>query len=645
MGFRYPYLNFALMKEVRLILSRSAGQIAVVCVMLVASCTAIQAQVRFSASCSHKSVGVNQNFQVNYIIEGGEAKTLQPSLGDFQVLSGPNYSSQIQIGNGGASQSVTYSYILRPKKEGTFKFGKAKAGISGVTMESNELTITVTGPVQQQAQQQQRRDPFSDPFGDDDPFEQIQRQMMQQQSQQPQKTNADVDKSIRDNIIVRMETDKNNVYIGERITATIKIYFKLNIGQVAPTKSPTFDGFWSQEVVNNKEIKHHVETFNGQQYYAAELIQYNLYPQRSGALQITPAELNMIVQAPVGRSFWGEQYANVPFKTSTNNVTINVKEVPSAGKPADYNGAVGKFNYDVKISAKEGKTDNALTYTVKISGTGNLKTIELPKPQFPDGFETFDPKVKDEVVNTAAGMSGSIQYDYLIIPHQPGEYKIPGSSFSYFDPSAGKYMSQSSPEFALSIKGAPSQNPNAGQSAMVNKEDVSALHSDIRFIKTKAELQKTRQPLFGSMGYVGLMGTPFFLFVGLLFVRHRTEDLASDVIGAKRRRATKLAKKRLSTADRHLAKNDKQAFYDEVSRAMWGYLGDKLNIDHSHLSKENVEEKLLAKNVRPETIIKLKSLIHTCELALYSPIGAGDEMKQNYNVAIELIADLEDEIK
>lgn len=608
----------------------------------------LSAQVRFSASAPG-SVGINQNFQVDFTVENGSAKSIDPGIGgDFQILSGPNPTQQVQIMNGHMSQSVIYSYIVHPKKEGVYKIGKAKASIEGATMESNELTITVTGPVQQQ--QRRRRDPFNPFDDDDDPFAAMQQQMqqqmqqMQQMHEQPQKSNADIDKAIRDNVIVRMETDRNNVYIGERITATIKIYFKMNIGNVSPTKAPSFDGFWSQEVMNNKQIKERIETYNGQRYYAADLIKYNLYPQRAGALQITPAELNMIVQAEVGRSFWGPEYANVPYKTSSNAVTINVKDVPAAGKPADYNGAVGSFKYEVKLSDKEGKTDNALTYTVKISGVGNLKTIELPKPQFPESFETFDPKVKDDVVNTDGGMSGSIQYDYLVIPHQPGDYKIAGTSFSFFDPGAGKYVTQTSPELALKITGAPSQNPNTG-AAMVSKEDVAALHSDIRFIKMKAVLDKEQAPFFGSVGFIGLVGTPFFAFIGLLFVRRRTEDLAADIVGAKRRRATRLAKKRLSTADKHLAKGNKEPFYDEVSRAMWGYLGDKLNIDLSQLSKDNVEEKLLAKNVKPETIAKLKALIHTCELALYSPVGAGDEMKQNYNAALELIADLEDEIK
>jgi hypothetical protein len=254
--------------------------------------------------------------------------------------------------------------------------------------------------------------------------------------------------------------------------------------------------------------------------------------------------------------------------------------------------------------------------------------------------------VKDDVTNSASGMSGSKQYDYLVIPRQPGDYKIPGSSFSYFDPSAGRYFSLSSPELPLKVTGAPSQNPNSNSGATADKEDVSTLHSDIRFIKTTAgELSRTNKPFFGSARYVGLLATPFLLFVGLVFARKKNEDLAADIVGTKRRRATKLAKKRLSVAEKHLSQNNKPAFYDEVSRAIWGYLGDKLNIDQSQLSKENVEEKLLSKNVKTDTITKLKNLIGTCELALYAPVGGADEMRQNYNIAIALITDLEDEIK
>jgi hypothetical protein len=643
------------MKKTGNIINSSVGRVAIACCLLFTACSSVHAQIKFSASAP-RSVAVNQNFQLTFSVENGSAKTLTPpSLTDFQVLGGPSTSQNMMIVNGTVSQSVSYTYVLRPKKEGSYTIGKATANIEGVNVESNELDITVTGPAQQQAQQ--RRDPFNDPFGDpfgQDPFEQQEQQeQQQQQQQQPQQSTADVQKQLKDNVYVKIVTDKSSVYIGEPVTATIRIYFKnVNIGNLGMNKAPAFDGFWSQEVQMPKEVKPHAETINGQQYNVADIQQYNLYPQRAGNLQISPVELNMVVQAAVRKArrgffdMFGPQYQNFQFKATSNSVTIAVKDVPAAGKPADFSGAVGKFSYTVKLSATEGKTDNAVTYSVKIAGTGNLKTVDLPKPQMPDGFEVFDPKVKEDVTNTAAGMNGSKQYDYLVIPRQPGDYKIPGASFSYFDPSAGKYISISSPELSLKVTGAPSQNPNTNQPSASNKEDVSLLHADIRFIKTRSgDLDKSNTPFFASAGYIGLLVSPFLLFVGLIFVKRRNEGLAADLVGAKRRRATRLAKKRLSVAEKHLSQNNKQAFYDEVSRAMWGYLGDKLNIDQSQLSKDNVEDKLLAKQVKIDTVVKLKSLINTCELALYSPVGAGDEMKQNYHAAISLITDLEDEIK
>ncbi len=615
------------------ILKNISGRAVIVCCLLLAACGITQAQIKFSASAP-KSIGVNQQFQLTYTVENAAADKLVPrGLDDFQVLGGPSTSQNFQWVNGQVSQSVTYSYILKPKKEGAFKIGKAVATIQGTNVESNELAITVTGPVQQQ---QPRRDPF-DPFAQFDPFG--------QEQEQPQGSNTDNQKILKENVFARFITDKSSVYVGERVTATIKLYYRFRVANCAMPKAPTFDGFWSQEVQTPADPKPKVETVNGQQYNVIEIKSFNLYPQKSGTLKISPAEFDMVVQAPVGNSFFGPRYQNFEMKTASNGISLNVKELPAAGKPNDFSGAVGQFSYSAKLSSGEGKTDNAVTYSMKISGSGNLKTIELSKPELPDGFEVFDPKVKDDVTNSAAGMSGSKQYDYLIIPRQPGDYKIPGTSFSYFDPTAGRYFTLSSPELALKITGEPSQNPNSNISASASKEDVSALHSDIRYIKTTAEIEKRSTPFFGSAGYIGLMASPFLLFAGLIFVKRKNEDLAADIVGTKRRRATKLAKKRLSAAEKHLSQNNKQTFYDEVSRAIWGYLGDKLNIDHSQLSKDNVEEKLLAKNVRTDSIGKLKDLIGTCEQALYAPVGAGDEMKQNYNVAIALITDLEDEIK
>ena len=263
----------------------------------------------------------------------------------------------------------------------------------------------------------------------------------------------------------------------------------------------------------------------------------------------------------------------------------------------------------------------------------------------PPAFEVYDPKIKENISNGAGGSTGSKQYDYLIIPRQPGDYKIAGKSFSYFDPSAAKYITMTSPEYALKITGEASKNTNNGVASM-NKHDVALLGQDIRYIKTATpEFNKTGRTFFGSAGFAAMYSTPFLLFIGLVTLRRRNENMAADIVGTKRRKALKLAKKRLQVADKFLNSNDRKGFYDEVSKAIWGYLGNKLNIDMAELSKDNVEEKLVAKGVNPETVSKLKNIINTCEMALYAPVGENGEMKNNYGNALNLIADLEDEIK
>ena len=609
------------------------------------SCNQLFGQAKFSMT-GPSSVPVNQNFQLNITLENANGNPKAPAFNDFQVLSGPNTSTSMSWVNGAVTQSVTYSYILRPKQEGTFKIGKASVVVSGVTMESNELTIAVTKAAAQQ-QQQRQRDPF-DPFGGD-PFGQ------QQQQQEPETSPADMAKQVKDDVFLKLEVSRGSVYEGEMLTATYKLYFRHNLASLNLDKAPTFEGFWSQEVELDPKRRPMVETLNGKQYNVVELFKYNLYPQRSGTLKVASAQAKVVAQVEVrSRSrdifddfFNGGRVQQVPLDLKSEMGSVSVKGLPEKDKPADFNGAVGKFNFETSISNKEGKTDDPITYSVKISGTGNLKLIESPALKLPSAFEVYDPKTKENITNGAAGLTGSKQYDYLIIPRQPGEYKIDSKVFSYFDPSVSKYVTIKSPEYALKITGAPSKNMNTGANASVSKQDISLLGQDIRYIKTATPIfDKDNKPFFGSMGFIGMYSAPFLLFLGLIVLRRRNETMAADVVGTKRRRAIKLAKKRLSVADKHLKTNDKKAFYDEVSRATWGYLGDKLNIDMAELSKDNVEEKLQARAVKPETIAKLKALINTCELALYAPVSdEHTEMKKNYDTAMNLIADLEDEVK
>jgi hypothetical protein len=417
------------------------------------------------------------------------------------------------------------------------------------------------------------------------------------------------------------------------------------------TKAPKFDGFWSQEGEQNPNQKPQVETINGQQYYVLDIQKYTLFPQRSGALQISSAELNMIVQVQVQskrRSVWdifgGAQLQNVPYKPVSNAVTINVKPLPDAGKPENFSGAVGKFTFQTNLSPKESKTDEGVTYTVKVGGTGNMKTFELPKPNVPDGFEVYDPKTKEDI---AGGFSGSKQADYLIIPRQPGDYKIEPLSFSFFDPSQGKYLSIQAPEYTLKITGEPSKTTVSNGESVLNsssKKEIKSLGSDIRFIKTTADLAPSTT-FIGSPLQYGLMAAPFLLFLAAFGYKKQSDKQSADVLGSRLRKANKMAKKRLVVAEKHLKENNSKAFYDEVSRALLGYVSDKLHIDVADLSKDNIEEKLRAKNVSEEKIASLKKQLETCEFALYTNLSGNENMQQQYANAVTIISALEEELK
>lgn len=613
--------------------------------VLLTAALAVQAQVKFYSSAP-KSAALNQNFQLNFVIENGQGSNLKlPALNDFQVLSGPNTSTSMQWVNGNVSQSVTYSYILRAKKEGTFKIGKASVNVSGANLESNELTIEITKAVAQQQQAQRQRspfgfDPFEDPFGDMEP--------------EPQVSQADLQKQIKDDVFVKLQVNRNSVYKGEMLTATYKLYFRQNLSGFNISKAPAFDGFWSQEVQLDPNRRPSTETVNGKQYNVVEILKYNLYPQRAGNLQVSGAEVSTVARVSVRRQsrsvfddfFGGGSVAQVPLELNTNSAAVNVKDLPEAGKPENFSGAVGKYDFTASLSAKQAKTDEPVTYSLKISGSGNLKFADAPILKLPEAFEVYDPKVKESISNSSAGMSGTKQYDYLIIPRMPGDYKLEAYSFSYFDPASGKYTTLRSPEFSIKVTGEPSESTTRNDSFIVtsNKEDVVTLGNDIRYIKTRMN-EAGGPSFFGSAGFAAAYASPFLLLIGLVALKKRNDKLSLDVAGTKRRKALATARKRLAVAETHLKNADKKNFYDEVSRALWGYVSNKLNIDTAELSKENVEEKLLSKGVKPETIAVLKNILNTCELALYTPAGEGSEMKTNYEQSMNLMADLEDEIK
>jgi hypothetical protein len=467
-----------------------------------------------------------------------------------------------------------------------------------------------------------------------------------------------VQKQLKDDVFVKVFLNKYTVYKGENLNATFKLYFRQNLAGFNLNKAPVLDGFWSREVELDPNRKQTVEVIGGKQYYVIDILRYTLYPQRSGTLQIGSAEINTTAQVTV-RSQSGDPFEdffndpffsmgrtqNVPLTLKTSPVEVTVKELPDAGKPPGFAGAVGKFTFSATLSQEEAKVDDPVTYTVKFSGEGNLNLIEAPRLELPSGFEVYDPKVKEQIATGVSGLTGSKQFDFLIIPRLPGEFTVGAQSFSYFDPVSGKYVSLTTPEFPLLVTGKPSGNANAGQ-PYTGQQNVSVLGEDIRYIKTGTpDLVVKRKSFFGSPGFAALYAVPVLAFMALMAVKRRNENLAADITGTRRRRAQKLARKRLSAAAKFMNQHQRRSFYEEISRAIWGYVADKLNLDQAALSKETVEQKLAERNVKPETIVRMQRLISSCELSLYAPAANSGEIERDYNEGVNIIADLEDEIK
>lgn len=611
------------------------------CLMLLVPASVLKAQVRFYAA-AEKSVPVNYQFQVNFTLENGDGKNfVPPSFSDFQVVNGPSVSNSVQIINNSYSKSVTYTYVLKPKREGTARIGKAKITVAGTEMESNELQIQISAPAQAQRQQRQRNpfgwDPFADPFEEEQP--------------EPAVNTADLEKQIRENVFMRMVVDKSSVFLGEQLTATLRLYYRLNFGQTQLSKTPTFDGFWSQEIqFGQNQNPRGSETINGQQYYTIDVQKFNLFPQRSGELSISPAEMDMIVQIQVqrkSRSIWDDFFGNagvqqLPFKARSPELKIQVKEPPAQARPQAYNGAVGSLDFKVTLSTKEGKVDEPVTYSVKISGKGNLKNITVPSPELPADFEVYEPRIKENISNTGSGLSGSIQYDYLLVPRQPGEYTIAPVEFAWFDPSSRSYRTARSEEYTIRITGAPSQS-GVPVAAASGREEVKTLGKDIRYLKTSAgEAVVAQRNITSSAAFWSLYSSPFLLFVALLGWRKRQNRLNADLVGSRRRRANKMALKRLAAAKKHLSASDRKAFYDELSRSLWGYTADKMGIEAASLNRESLREKLREKSVSEELQNSLLACIEQAEFALFAPGGGQQTMEQHYEQAYQIISKLED---
>lgn len=569
-------------------------------------------------------------FRLTFTVNTQKGKDfLAPSISGFDVLMGPSRSQQssTQIINGKVSSSsaITYTYILMAGKEGTYTIPAASIEVDGKKIFSNALTIKVLPPDQSAGNQQSGQG--------------------QSNSSRGQIAGGKI--SDKD-LFITATAAKTTVYEQEAILLTYKVYTLVNLRQLYG-KMPDLKGFHTQEIELPQQKTFSLEHYNGRNYNTTIWSQYVLFPQQTGKLEIPSITFEGIVAQqtisddPFDAFFNGGGYIEVKKKIVTPKVTINVKPLPA--KPDNFSGGVGGFTLSSSINAKEVKTNDAVTIKLTIKGAGNMKLINTPEVKFPEDFEIYDPKVTNNFDVSRAGLSGTQTIEYLAIPRHAGDFTIPQVEFTYFDLKSQAYKTLKTEEYHLKVaKG----KGNADQviADFTNKENVKVLGQDVRFIKLgDTELLPKGKVFFGTTGYWLGYIIPFIIFVVLVIFFRKQAAENANIAKVKTKKANKVATKRMKLAGKLLAENKKNEFYDEVLKALWGYISDKLSIPVSQLSKDNIEAELMRYGVSDEVTKTFIDALNECEFARYAPGNENEAMDKVYAASVEAISKMENSIK
>lgn len=586
-------------------------------------------------------VAVNEQFNVTFIIEGEKSPSdFQWSSGDdFQLVWGPQKgsSSSIQIINGKRSSShqTTFTYILIPKATGTFQLPVATALLSGDRISSTQASIQVVSDGASSSQSSGKNGGKSSGGG--------------------QTSSTGSGEISSNDLFMRLSLSRMEVVIGEPITATLKIYQRANVVGFENAKFPTFNGFWSQEtyVPNNIEFKR--ESLDDKIYNTAVLRTYVLIPQQSGTITIDPAELVCLVNirtAPstsnsLFDSFFQDEYRTIRKRVTTPAVKVKVNPLP-AGQPASFGGGVGNFGISARLTTDNLKTHDAASLVITVSGRGNVALLEEPKVNFPPDFEVYDTKTTENTDKSNGGTSGSKSFEYPFIPRSHGDFTIDPVEYSYYDVNAGKYVTLRTEPLHVKVakgKGGDS-TPVTTVNSGVERKDVKSLADDIRFIFTgKPGLSGSGSFFVGSVFFWILLALMILGATSVYLAFRKVAAMRADVAGTKNRRATKMAQKRLKLAGEYLDKNLYTAFYEELHKALIGFVSDKLNMDMSEISKDNIASALTDGGVSEEQTKAFTDLLDACEFARYSPDGGNEAMRSHYDAALKVISSIDSGLK
>ncbi len=567
----------------------------------------VSAQIKFEAKLSKNKLGVNERLRVDFEMNKDGDNFNPPSFDNFTVVGGPNQSVSQSWLNGVRSFSKTYSYFLAPKKQGRFTIGQASIEIDGETYKTVPVTVDITPSVQR--------------------------------PNDPDNAIAVAD----DNIHLVAEISKSNPYLNEAITVVYKLYVSPNTGvsNWREIDNPKFNSFWSQNI-DMKGMQVQNGTYNGKDYRYVVLRKTVLYPQKSGKLEIEPLSLDLTVEVPTNRRdiFGGRLMTQVHKTVSAGSKTINVRPLPEKGKPDDFAGAVGNFDFKVTTSKTNLNATESLQARVEVSGNGNLKLFQLPKLTLPNSLEVFEPEHAENVRTDLNGMQGSIADSYTIVPQFKGKYPIKSILFSYFDPTTDTYKTVSSGDIVIDVLEGPTNTSNSdnnfASSSNNGKQPVIMSGNNFAFVKTNPNLASIKPDYFFNTNWFwASLLSPLLLIPLAIVLRKKKYERDADVYGNKIRKADRLSRKYLSEAKKALGQKD--AFYIALEKALHNYLKAKLHIETSELSKERIKVLLLQKGVDDATISEFTGILSNCELARYTPLTEVT-MQQDYDRAAKTIS-------
>lgn len=570
-------------------------------------------------------VNNGEQFTVMWTVNSGGGEFSAPSFSGFYKLMGPqtSYSSSTQIINGKMSNSTTYSYVyyLQAVKEGKFVLAPATFKFKSKTYSSDSMHIEVVGGT------------------------------AQNQNVSSGNNNTETEQEVvasGNDLLINLAVNRRDVFIGEPIYATVKIYSRVNIAGINEIKYPSFNSFLRSDIETPPLTSLRQENVNGTIYGSGVVQQFLLYPQVTGEINIDPVQISVLIQKKVkgeqSDPFFGDffsSYQTIPTAAASRPVKIKVKPLPGI-QPADFSGVVGKLDIKASLNKESVNVNDAVTYKITISGNGNLKIASAPVIKMPPDVEVYDPKISDDLKNGPNGTTGQKTFEYLMIPRHNGDFTVPSVSYSYFNISSGRYEKLTTGEFHITALKTNEQNTGLSVYGGVAKEDVKYLGKDIRFVKSDpGSLKKSADVFVSKQSFYTSFAFSLLVFLVVLFLRREHIRRNSDLSIVRNRKAGKIAIKRLHNASVCLKNEEIDKFYDEILKALWGYLSDKMNIPVSELTRTNAFAVLVEQGIDEESVKSLSRILDTCEFARFAPSSSETEAASIYEDASQFIKSVE----